>query len=177
PYLDRQLVEVVLDHPFNPFLLDAFLSGIATQEMTLLEHVLTLEDGTLARIQSRQRLLTELARGVYASRRAGDIARVLALAAARVSDQEPTTRALLEGFAAAAALAPRVLRLDQAPDGWARLAVSPATKRSRDALQNLLLWPGKPGATDPAAEQPLTLAQQTRMENGRLLFTGICAPC
>ncbi len=177
PYLDRQLVEVVLDHPFNPFLIDAFLSGIATQEMTLLEHVLTLEDGTLARIQSRQRLLTELARGVYASRRAGDIARVLALASANTTANEATTRALLDGFAAAAALAPRALRLDHAPDGWARLEASPGSKKARDVLQNLLLWPGKPGATDPAAEQPLTLAQQTRLENGRILFTGICAPC
>ena len=175
--LDRALVNVVLDHPQNTFLRDAFLSGIADEELSLLEHLLTLPASSPARNQARTALLTELARGVYASRDVAKIERVLGLATEAGRDADGSDAAMLEGFASASALAPRVLRLEHAPAGWSRIEADPRLQTPRTALTNLLLWPGKAGASDPAAEQPLTQAQETRFANGRFLFTTICAPC
>lgn len=177
PGLDHRLAEVVLESPRNTFLSDAFLSGIATRELAVLEYVLASEPGPTDRAQTRKRLLSDLAKGIYTSRQVGEVERVLALAAESGRDADGTAQALLEGCASAAALAPRVLRLERAPAGWARLEADPSTQTARTGLAQLLYWPGKAGATDPAAEQPLTLAQQSRMENGRQLFTTICAAC
>lgn len=174
--VDMALAGVVRENPANPFLRDALFSGVAEREWTLIERIVgekawTDDDG------EANKLVSGLARGVFASRRTADIERLVALAAKLQPTAGKRSLALLDGMVLAASTSRRPLNLEREPAGWTALGkgATPATRLAK--LKDVVLWPGKPGVTPQAVVAPLTAEQQTRFEAGKVLFTAVCSTC
>ena len=177
PPMNRRLADVVRANPKNTFLRDALLSGVSSHEIALLE-ALIADSAWRADDAEANKLLSGLARGVIGSRDVSGVERLFALAgAAQKSGAAPRALALLDGMVPTTGSSRRRLQLARQPDGWAELEKNAATKGRLAKLNDLVVWPGKPGASPATAVKPLTKEQQARFETGRTLFTRVCAAC
>ncbi|MBC7369365.1 MAG: c-type cytochrome [Undibacterium sp.] len=172
---DLALAETVRLHPDNVFLRDALISGLADRELPLLERLVAnpawATDDAPANL-----LLSGIASGALASRQISSIERLIALIAAQKSGSERVA-ALLDGMFAGMGGSRRALKFQNEPAGWAELLKNPENAKRLAKFNDLIVWPGKTGLVAVAAVQPLTAEQQTRFENGKALFTAICAAC
>ncbi|MBL9210425.1 MAG: c-type cytochrome [Opitutaceae bacterium] len=177
PKIDRDLAVIARLNPRNPYLRDAFYSGLAGRELSLLE-ALAADPAWNAGDEEANKLLSGLARGVFGSRDATAVGRVLALAGTTVgAGGGARAVALLDGLTPTVGASRRPLPLTQAPAGWAELEKNPAAKTRLARLTDVVVWPGKPGVTATAAVTPLTKEQQARFDAGKALFAGVCAAC
>lgn len=179
PAVDRQLADVVRDHPSNTFLSDALFSGLAGRELSLLE-TLVQDARWAAENGEGNKVLTGLVRGVLGSRDGAAIGRVFGIAGRAAASGPAGARravALLEGLVPTVGMSRRPIRLAHEPDGWAELEKHATAKARLGRLAELIVWPGKPGVDAAAEVKPLTSEQQARFETGRSLFTAVCAPC
>ncbi len=174
--VDRELAEVARKNPGNPYLRDALYSGLANRELALLEQVMGKGGWAPDEVEANK-IISGLARGVYASRELAAIERLVALMASEVTTAGKRTLAVLDGFVAAAAVSRRPLQFAKEPAGWAALGkgATPAARMAK--LNDVVLWPGKTGVAAQTAVTPLTAEQQARFETGKGLFTTICAAC
>ena len=114
-----------------------------------------------------------LASLVSAANKAAPLEALLTLAAARAKNDAIQT-ALLRGLTAQAdSKKPKLAWLDKEPAAFAKLR---ATKQF-SALDARLAWPGKPGAPEPPKIIPLTPAQTALAEQGRVIYSTLCAAC
>lgn len=177
PKIARALAEVARAHPQNTFLRDAFYSGLANHELALIE-ALVADPAWSADDAEANKILTGLARGVFGSRQVPAIERVIAIAgAATTAGGGKRAVALLDGFAPSIGSSRRALQFAQQPAGWAELEKNATAKARLAKLNDLLVWPGKPGVAALAEVKPLTAAQQARFETGKTLFANVCAAC
>ncbi|MBI4622182.1 MAG: c-type cytochrome [Verrucomicrobia bacterium] len=176
PAVDRALAETARTHPGKTFLCDALYSGLAGRELPLLEHLVT-NAGWKPEDADANQILSGLAGGIFTSRQLSAIERLFSLAAAPPPGSNRRTAALVDGIAAAAGASRRPLQFAQAPAGWKELVQHPAYKARLARLDEIVVWPGKPGVAVQAAVTPLTAGQQTRFEAGKTLFTAVCAAC
>lgn len=175
--VEDRLAELVRQHTDQPFLLDAFLSGLMNREAALLSRLHERTSGTPADTATN-RLLTGLARGVLGSRDVEALTRVVAMAgtAAEKGDGRQAA-ALLQGLVPVAGSSRRPIVFDTAPEAWPALAENAATKATVEKLLNTLVWPGKPGVTVATEAPPLTTEQQALFDMGGTLYAAVCASC
>ncbi len=114
-----------------------------------------------------------LAALVSAANKAAPIEALLSLAAARTKNEAIQT-ALLQGLTTQAdSKKPKLIWLDQEPVAFGELRGS----KQFAALDARLAWPGKPGAPEPPKIIPLTPAQTALAEQGRVIYSTLCAAC
>lgn len=177
PKVDRELAAIARANTKSPFLRDAFFSGLAGRELALIES-LASDAGWSAGDEEANRIFTGLARGVFGSRDAQAVGRLLGLAgAAAGKGGGKRAAALLDGLVPTAGASRRPLQLTQQPSGWTELGKDATAKARLARLTDVVVWPGKPGVTKTAAVTPLAPAQQARFEAGKTLFAGVCAAC
>lgn len=172
---DLILAETVRKNQTNVFLRDALVSGLAERELPLLERLAAnpaWSDGD----EPANLLFSDLASGVLASRQMPSIERLIALASAQ-KPRGGRVAALLDGMVAGMGGSRRALRFEKEPAGWEELLKNPANAKRLAKLNELIVWPGKTGLAAVAVVQPLTTEQQKRFENGKTLFTAVCAAC
>ena len=183
---DVALAQAVRTQPANRFLRDAFYSGLANRELPLLERLVSDPAWPVADVEAN-RILSGLARGVFGSRQAPAIERLIALAAAQPPTAGARSAALVDGIVAAATgpgAARRPLEFPKEPDGWAALLKSAELRAALEkttgpfpSVSDLILWPGKPGVAPAIAPPPLTAAEQARFTAGKTVYTSVCAAC
>ena len=177
PALAAELGDVVRRNPRNTFLRDAWFSGLAERELALL--VRLAGDAKWGPDDAEaNRILTGLVRGVLGAREIAGVERVIALAAEALGKGGGKRAvALLDGLVPGPGGSRRPLVLAAEPPGWAALAGNATARGRLERLKDVVVWPGKPGATALAEVKPLSAAQQARFEAGRTLFTAACATC
>lgn len=169
----RQIASAVLASRANPFLVDAFHSGLKGREFEVFAQLAAAWPDTDA---DANRLLAGLARGVWASRSAPEIERLLAFIGGEARSSPARAKAVIDGLAALTTPTRRAVQLTREPAGWSTVADQAALKASFAKLNAAVTWPRKPGPS-VAAVEPLTEAQQARAAAGKALFTAVCAPC
>ena len=170
---DLALAQTVRANADNTFLRDALFSGLAGRELPLLERLAASPTWTPDDAAANA-ILSGLARGVFGSREPAAIERLVVVATANAG---PRAVALLDGMVAGAGASRRPIQLAKEPAGWAQLAKSSAGKTRLAKLNDLVVWPGKPGVTAAAAIAPLTPGQQMRFDAGKAIFTAVCSAC
>lgn len=175
--VEDRLAELVRQHPEQPFLLEAFLSGLKDREAALLSRL--DEAGPAAPDDAAaSRLLTGLARGVMGARDVEALTKVVAMAgAAAERGNGRKAAALLNGLVPVAGSSRRPIVFETAPEAWPVLAEHAATKATAAKLLNTLVWPGKEGVTVVTEAPPLTESQQALFELGGTLYAAVCASC
>jgi mono/diheme cytochrome c family protein len=125
-----------------------------------------------------------LANCVMNERRSARVPRLLDLAA----KQTPGSLrylALLNGMAGtpldkkSKAVPRKLLYLESQPASLTALK-SGADKNSKKLVATVdtaLAWPGKPGVPPPPVVVPLTAEQQTRYDQGKVIYAGLCGAC
>ncbi|WP_414662967.1 DUF7133 domain-containing protein [Horticoccus sp. 23ND18S-11] len=173
----RALADIARTSPENPYLRDALFSGLANQELALLE-TLSADAGWSAEDVEANKIMTGLVRGVFGSRQLPAVERVLALAGDAVkSGGAKRAVALLDGLSPSVGSSRRPLQFARQPAGWSELDKNATAKARLAKLSDVIVWPGKPGVTAAVAVTPLTAEQQTRFETGKTLFSAVCAAC
>lgn len=169
---DRLLADITRAQSTNPILRDAFYSGLHTRELAVLKALVADPAWPASDIEANK-VLSGIARGVFASRQAPAIEQLLAVAA---DSPTPRATALLDGMVAGANGSKRRVALEKEPAGLAALRRQPAANARLSRMDALLTWPGKagPGATVTA---PLSEVQRSRFETGKSLFATTCAAC
>jgi mono/diheme cytochrome c family protein len=163
----------VRDDPKNLYLRDAFYSGLATREAALLDRLVASKEWPADHGEGNK-IISGLARGVFASREPAAIEKLLALAASE-SPGSKRAAALLDGMSITAGTTRRPVAFAKEPAALATLGKTAANRTALAKIDKVLMWPGKPGGE--AAVTPLTAEQQTRFDNGKTLFQAICATC
>lgn len=175
--LDNRLADMVRKNADQPFLLDAFLSGLMNREAALLRALCERDDWS-PDDTAANRILSGLARGVVGSRNLNDISHVVALAG-KATDEGENRRAaaLLGGLVPVSGSSRRPIVLEAPPAGWATLANNAATEKTVGKLVNTLIWPGKEGVTVVTEPPKLSESQQVLYDTGSTLYAAICAAC
>jgi mono/diheme cytochrome c family protein/glucose/arabinose dehydrogenase len=175
PDTDRALANLVRRNPDQPYLADAFFSGIGNRELLLLEDLIADRDWAPGDPKANA-ILGRLAQGILTSRDAEAITRLVAIASSQPPPNQARVAALLDGMVAAAPFVRRPIEYNLPPPGWNGLARHPSFRPKFAKLDPLVIWKDKPGAATakPAA---LTKEEQARFDAGKTLFTGICATC
>lgn len=175
PKINEAVGEIVRASGANTFLTDAFFSGIAGAELTLLE---TFLGRWPAEDANANKILTGLVRGATATREAAAAERVIAAAGrALASGGSKRAVALIEGLVPTAGASRRPFQLEREPEGWAVLEKNATAKARLERLRDVVTWPGKPGVAALAAVKPLTQEQAARFTAGKPLFETVCASC
>jgi mono/diheme cytochrome c family protein/glucose/arabinose dehydrogenase len=177
PEVDVALAEIARTHPQNTFLRDALFSGVANQELALLEALAKLPAWN-AEDAEANKIFSGLARGIFGSRELPAIERVIAIAGQAASSAGGKRAvALLDGLVPTIGSSRRPLSFAKQPAGWTELEKNPTAKTRLTRLNEIIVWPGKPGVASVAAVKPLTAEQQARFDTGKTLFTAVCAAC
>lgn len=176
----RKLAQVRLE---NKLLRDAFISGLAGRELATLRAVLS-EPELKTASGGGVELLRDLALCVIQSGKPDDINAVLELAANAPAAWQPG--ALLDGLLAIVPPAPRnkpkaefkpvLLPAEPTALETLRQKAPAGIENKLAALNDLLVWNGKPGYV--AAEViPLTAKEQELFEAGKTLYITTCGAC
>lgn len=174
--VEDRLSALVLKHRDQPFLLDAFLSGLKGRERAVLKRLEKRAEATPNDATSNL-LLRSLVRGIQSSRDLDAIAEVITLAKEALDrGQGKRAAALLEGLIHSSG-SRRPFIFDSAPKGWAELENDAITRPITRKLLNVILWEGKPGATVAVTPPPLTSEEQDLFDTGATLYAAVCASC
>jgi mono/diheme cytochrome c family protein len=173
PATDFAAAEIVHANRKNIFLSDALYSGLTDRELTLLNRLIA-EKSWSADDAEANKLVSGLTRGVFASREAAAIERLLTLATAEPVGSKRAA-ALVDGMSSTASLTRRPIVFPKEPPVLAALGKSSMNRTALARIEKVLTWPNKPGAE--AAAAPLTTEQQVRFETGKTFFQAICSTC
>lgn len=167
----------------SPLLNDAIATGARGRELELLEQLMAEPAGKTDSLVTSG-LLQMLANCVMNERRSARVPRLLELAA-RQAPGSPRAMALLNGMAGtpldkkAKPVARKLLYLEEQPASLTTLKTK-ADKTAKKLLATIdtaLAWPGKQGVPPPPVVVPLTAEQQTRYDQGKLIYAGLCGAC
>jgi mono/diheme cytochrome c family protein len=173
---DMLLADTARMHPKHKYLRDAFFSGIAGRELSLLERLAGASTWS-ASDEEANMILSGLAQGVFASRDGTAIQRVLILAAEEAKRAVQRAQGLLEAGVAAFKGSKRPVAFDRIPNGWMKLREDGRFEAQLGKLAVHLVWPGSEGVARMAAAEPLARDQQATFAAGKVLFGSVCAPC
>ena len=175
--MDKSMAEVVRWHPEQSLLLDALYSGIAGRELILLETLLA-DVAWAAREPGANHVLTGLIRGLVAARDPAQIDRALTLMAGVAFFEKARLEAMLDGFVAdVAQVSKRPLIVPGEPSGLAALRKLSISKATLAQIDSMVIWPGKEGVKPDVLPKVFTPEEQALFDNGKTLYTGICAAC
>ena len=171
---DAVLADLLEEHCADPYTRTAALSGLARRELAFLETLL----GRAAwadEAPGRAELLALLARTVVREGRGDRLARLVGLAASEVHAWR--ARALVRGLLDGRSKGPdglrRPIRLSEAPRTLGNSGLGDLAR----ALDEGLVWPGKPGVADEAPIRPLDPTESASFERGREIYSAVCAAC
>ncbi|HEY2585767.1 MAG TPA: c-type cytochrome, partial [Tepidisphaeraceae bacterium] len=171
----------------DPIFRCAAINAATGRELELTQTLMS--DKSFANVlKGKKEIYAELAECVTKSRSAGRINDLLGLINKVPADQKQWQVAMLSGVADAVSpeagegrkvkVRIRRLRLPAEPTAMPALLAS-ADSKVKELSQRIsdgMSWPNKPGDKTPPLK-PLTPAQQARFEQGRQLFSQICAQC
>jgi len=186
PGQDIALAQAVRAQTGTRFLRDAFYSGLAGRELSLIERLSTEASWPVADAEANA-VVSGLARGVWGARDVGAIQKLIALAAAQPAPAGPLSAAIVDGIVAASTgpgASRRPIQFPSEPSGWSALLKDPVLKARLEkatapapSTSDLVLWPGKPGVAATVAPPPLAGADLDRFNKGKAVFTSVCAAC
>lgn len=170
----------------NGLIRDALISGLAVREVEMLERLFADKSwADKASVTGGEAFIGALARSVFQQAR-GDRVNPLLAAITRAETPKWQTLAVLASLNAPAPATkkgeppPRVkyVKLAAEPPALAALAKSDdkAIQAAAKKLDQLIIWPGKPGVNLPVI-RPLTEPEQVRFTNGKTMFEATCAAC
>ncbi|HEY6227493.1 MAG TPA: c-type cytochrome [Verrucomicrobiae bacterium] len=174
------LATIIESHADEPLFRDAAISGLRDHEIHFTEFLLK-RPRWQNKMPGFDAFLTRLARAAAASSSAA-ATKILDLAAA---DTPWHRGALVDGLLPVTATRgrtrgviakPKPLRLDTEPAALASLKKDPALTEKLKSLEDVLTWPGKPGATENAV-RPLTTAEKEQFELGKQTYLLTCGAC
>ena len=186
PGQDIALAQAVRAQPGTRFIRDAFYSGLAGRELSLIERLSSDASWPVADAEANA-VVSGLARGVWGARDVGAIQKLIALAAAQPASAGPLSAAIVDGIVAASTgpgASRRPIQFPSEPNGWSALLKDPVLKARLEkatapapSTSDLVLWPGKPGVAATVAPPPLAGADLDRFNKGKAVFTSVCAAC
>lgn len=177
PEMDKKMAEVVRWHPQQTLLQDALYSGIAGRELVLLETLLQ-DVAWAAREPGANVVLNGLVRGLVATRDPEQINRVLELAAGVAFFEKARLDSILEGFATdVMQISKRPIVVAKEPEGLAALRQTTASAATLARIDSMVIWQGKKGVRPEVLPKAFTPEEQALFDNGKTLYTGICAAC
>ncbi len=178
----------------SPLLNDAIASGSRGHELEYLQALLK-ETSDKDDLLAKSGLLQMLASCVMNERRSARVAELLKLTAAQSPDSARQMN-LVNGIVGipsdgkSKAQPRKPLYFESQPEALTTLQskarslskiqvnVSTGSKKSLlELLDGAIAWPGKPGVPPPPVIVPLTADQQKLYENGKLIYSGLCAAC
>ncbi|MFM8470965.1 MAG: c-type cytochrome, partial [Limisphaerales bacterium] len=170
----------------NPLLRDALISGLAVREVELLERVAADKSwADKGKVSGGEGFIGTLARNLFQQARGDRVNRLLELVTRKDTPQWQSLAVLASlnvnpPAAKKGEPPPRVkyVKLAAEPPALAALAQSSdkAVQAAVKKLNQVVVWPGKPGVTLPVIK-PLTTAEQARFDTGKTLFEATCAAC
>lgn len=179
------LVGLARDDADNERMRDALMSGMPGREGRFAA-ALAADREFNNRTRGREQLLGDLARCVMTQGRRENVNALLALVGEATAPVWQKT-ALVVGMtppkiASTPGLPPvrrKRITLPAKPDSLDRLAriEDPTFSRALQDLNELLVWPGKPGVVVEPPPRKLTAAEQARFEAGRQLYNLTCGNC
>jgi mono/diheme cytochrome c family protein len=158
---DHAIATLVKQAVGTAFIQDAALSGLAGRELALLDHLLA-DKGS----PPPDSFLSALARCIFGSRNGAQVEQLLGLVVAHPEHAKPLGAGIWE---TRELTRKKPVKFKSEPAALNRI--------NNSNVATLLTWPGKPGAKPEPPIIPLTSAQQSRYELGKVLFTGVCAAC
>jgi len=186
PSQDVALAQAVRALPGNRFMRDAFYSGLAGRELSLIERLSADASWPVGDAEASA-IVAGLARGVWGSRDEAAIQKLLTLAAAQPASARPRSAAIVDGIVAASTgpgASRRPIQFPSEPNGWSALLEDPDLKARLEkatppapSTSDLVLWPEKPGVAPTVAPPPLAGADLDRFNRGKVVFTTVCAAC
>lgn len=164
----------------NALIRDAAVSGLRGRELEFIERLLK-QPAWSSKTAGREDLLTALGQCVLLERRSARVKRLFAIIGAE--PQPWRQAAILEGMAGQPAKKggppPKLIYLDERPETLAALLES-KDKPIREYAARVdarIAWPGKPGVPPPPVVKPLTPAEQSLFEKGKVVYANTCAAC
>jgi putative membrane-bound dehydrogenase-like protein len=175
------LAQIVERHAGEQLFRDAAISGLYNQEFAFLETLLQ-SPAFKENKSGNAAIIGALSRCAAISSQPGALDKVLNIAAA----ETPWRRnAMIEGILNvpptrrrrnAPPVAPKPLRVASEPPALAALKKEKDLGEKIATLEQIIVWPGKPGYTEPVVT-PLTKEEQERFEAGKATFLIVCAAC
>jgi mono/diheme cytochrome c family protein/glucose/arabinose dehydrogenase len=183
PQAETALLTLTSRHMDNPLMQSATITGLGGREIEALSFYFK-QPAFKEKSPGRAFVTESLARCVMASRNPASINSLLEKTADAAADWPQL--ALFNGMLAiippkgknSAPQAIKPIVLPNEPAAFARLhsASSPTAQEKLKALDQLLVWKGKPGYV--AAEvKPLTEKEKEQFETGKTLYISICGAC
>lgn len=173
---DIALAKLCQRAPENNFLREALFSGVGGRELEIFKELLPEPAD-----KNLDPLLAGLAACVLSERNAGRIETLLDSIAALPASARTRQAAMLNGLTTSVIVtARRPMRFTAEPAALAKLRAQSSGSRSNTTFAKadaLFRWPDKPGAPAEVVVEPLTAAQQTRFDTGKVLFSATCGAC
>lgn len=186
PQADTIIRVLLLNTPPDRLRTDAALSSLGGRELEFLDALLKDPACNNSREGEHTALLSRLASCITLEARPDRVARLLQfIGGAKPGNWQQL--ALLDGVLGT--LPPvrrgqptptvKPLVFPAEPQGLAALRTEslPALKERLERLDQLIVWPGKPGYVAPAAARPLTGEEQAGFNRGKELYAFICGAC
>ena len=185
PKAEEALARIAQNCGTNIYIRDAVITGLGGRELEFAQRI--LDGKTWSDKQpGNDEIISRLAKCVFTQAKGERVGKLLELVLA------PTTApwqriALLNGMASTAPVtakrqpAPRVrpVKFTEEPKALAALKKlsEPNARAALEKIDQLMVWPGKPGVLPEPPVIPLTAAQQARFDLGKQLFESSCAAC
>jgi mono/diheme cytochrome c family protein len=172
---DIALAKLCQRSPENSLLHEALFTGVGGRELEIFQELLSEPAD-----KNLDSLLAGLAACVLSERNAGRVEKLLDAIAAMPASARTRQAAMLSGLATSVIVTTRrPMKFTAEPAALAKLRTQSTGVRDKTFAKAdaLFRWPNKPGAPAEVVVAPLTAAQQTRFDTGKVLFSATCGAC
>jgi len=185
PAATKALVQIARDNAGDRAIRDAIISGMPGREYDFIA-ALAKDKSFAKQNKDRERLLGELAKCVIIQGRRDPVNDLIALIGAKsTADWQKT--ALIVGMTpvkvkSTKGLPPvkqKKVRLSEEPAAFAALKKikSRSVRNALNKLDEVLIWPGKPGVKPEPPVRPLTADEKVLFATGKQLYGMTCGAC
>jgi mono/diheme cytochrome c family protein len=181
----QSAIRTLLKKGGSPLLMDAVASGVRGREVEILEWSLQAKEGSADDLTSTG-FAQMLANCVMNERRVANVTKLLNVCGELPANSKRLT-SIVKGMAGmpldtSKKFSPKprkLLYLDAEPAALTKMRKQSSKDLSKlvGVIDASLAWPGKPGVPPPPKIIPLTAEQQTRFDQGKLLYMGLCGAC
>jgi mono/diheme cytochrome c family protein/glucose/arabinose dehydrogenase len=164
---DEAVVKILEKDGGSVLMRESAISGMRARELEFLEKVVAGKTAV-------KNLVSALAQCVMNERRGAAVKKLLEISAGQ---EKSLQVAILEGMAAAKVRVGqgKWIFLDERPETLDQLRMSHAELTGK--VEDRLAWPGKAGVVIPPAPRELTESEKARFEEGKVIYTNVCAAC
>ncbi len=182
PSAEQALAALARDHAGNIYLRDAVLTSLGLRELEFLERLQTDKSWSAPKPGGSE-IFSALAKAIFLQAKSERVNRLLEFIAAPAAVNWQRD-ALLEGIVATTPKGnpppkTRRVRLPAEPPALAALKAieTKSVRASVSKLEDMITWPGQPGAEPEPEIKPLTAEQKEQFEFGKSLYDTTCAAC